>query len=1000
MKGITVARLSCIILCIACLSASADVNDLSQGVMIAHAPAVFTYSPGMDYCGEYPLTYAISSCGEQNNRVELPMSAADPALWYVVSAFEEAKQWAGIQFGFGDYAASGFYFVEYGPCLLDSQTIPTDGWPGPNQGVVVVATSTNWTGNFVATYYFIGYSYEAGTVVPLGVHPVAQRATHGTTVPPYPSISYDVVCLGAIGVDTDGSACCPAGGPEQERVCCMDDTCTILTEAECSQSGGTWYEYLIDCDPNPCPQEWACCYNQVCFMRYADDCDAIGGIWHEGFSCPGGDPPIYSCFSQGDVTACCLPDESCVETFEQDCLFMGGELHIEFDDCDPNPCGTSEIRACCYSSQGCQLVTEQDCLLSGGTWMPNEPLCDPDPCLRACCVNSDCVLLGEEDCDALGGHWYSAWPSCQPNPCPQTFIVNPDGSGDYPTIQDAINAASNWDIIELANGVFAGDGNRDLDHYGKTLTIRAQSVTPDSCVIDCIGLGRDPHRAFLFDDGEGPLTSVEGITIRNGATDPGLTSRGGGILVIESSPTIRRCVFHDNEATEGGAIACLGGAPHIRDCTLAANHAPAGGSSFYCDTAAVPHLERVILAFGTGAAAFGCNGETNALLECCNIFGHEAGDWVGSIAGQYGENGNFSEDPVFCSIDDRDFNLACDSGSLHGWCGPIGALLEGCSLYGFTSLVDVGNDQGGQLRLRWHRSCADYPSSPTPITFYSIYRRVDHGRVGDSGPRQEKAPRSGREYPPGEWEYIAMMPASCELTYTTIAPTLCDSTATGGICWSAFFLRAQTDNPGVYFDCAPDSGYSVDNLAPSPPANLRLEDDTQLVWDPSSDEDFDYWTVYGSAAEHLDSTAVVVGYTAEETFDLEPEYYAYYHVTGTDFAGNEGEAASVVGFSSVPAEEQQPFGFALFPIAPNPGRAGSSVALSFQLPHEEHVRLEVVDITGRILWTAIDARVRAGRRVVEWNLRDADSNPVPSGIYLCRFSAGHHRETRKFAVGR
>jgi len=504
----------------------------------------------------------------------------------------------------------------------------------------------------------------------------------------------------------------------------------------------------------------------------------------------------------------------------------------------------------------------------------------------------------------------------------------------------------------------------------------------------------------LFDDGEGPLTVVEGITIRNGATDHGLTSRGGGILILGSSPTIRRCVFHDNEATEGGAIACLGGAPEIRDCTLAANHASVGGSSFYCDTTAAPHLERVILAFGTGAAAFGCNGETSALLECCNIFGHDAGDWVGGIAGQLGENGNFSESPVFCSLDERDFSLACDSGSLHGDCGPIGALLEGCSLYGLTALTDVGNDQGGQLRLRWHRSCADYLSSPTPITFYSIYRRVDEGRVGDSESRHEMTPCGGRDYPPGEWEYISMVPASCELSYTTIAPTLCDSTASDGICWSAYFLRAQTENPGVYFDCDPDSGYSVDNLAPSPPGNLRLEDDTQLVWDPSSDEDFDYWTIYGSAVEQLDSTAVVVGYTIEETYGLEPEYHPYYHVTGTDFAGNEGEPASVVGFSSIPAEEQRPLRFVLFPVAPNPGRSGSSVVLSFQLPREEQVRLEVVDITGRVVWTAVDGRTQAGRQAVEWNLRDAAGNPVPSGIYVCRFSAGPHHEARKFAVGR
>ena len=66
-----------------------------------------------------------------------------------------------------------------------------------------------------------------------------------------------------------------------------------------------------------------------------------------------------------------------------------------------------------------------------------------------------------------------------------TYVVQPDGTGDFPTIQAAINAVVDTDIIELADGTFTGDGNRDLDYLGKAITIRSQSGDPSVCVIDC-----------------------------------------------------------------------------------------------------------------------------------------------------------------------------------------------------------------------------------------------------------------------------------------------------------------------------------------------------------------------------------------------------------------------------------------------------------------------------------------------------------------------------------
>jgi predicted outer membrane repeat protein len=132
-----------------------------------------------------------------------------------------------------------------------------------------------------------------------------------------------------------------------------------------------------------------------------------------------------------------------------------------------------------------------------------------------------------------------------------TYVVNPDGTGDFPTIQAAVDASVDGDTIELGNGVFTGPGNRDVSYLGKAITIRSQGG-PESCTIDCGGPSTY-HHAFEFISGEGPEAVLEGVTIANGKHD-----YGGGVLCDGSSPVIRDCVFSNNTACApygtGGAI--------------------------------------------------------------------------------------------------------------------------------------------------------------------------------------------------------------------------------------------------------------------------------------------------------------------------------------------------------------------------------------------------------------------------------------------------------------
>ncbi|MFC1573507.1 hypothetical protein ACFL6M_07930 [Candidatus Eisenbacteria bacterium] len=100
----------------------------------------------------------------------------------------------------------------------------------------------------------------------------------------------------------------------------------------------------------------------------------------------------------------------------------------------------------------------------------------------------------------------------------KVYTIKPDSTGDFATIQEAIDVADSLDIIELTDGVFTGAGNRNLDYAGKAITIRSRSGDPLACVIDCQGTGArsEAHRGFLFHSGEGPGSVIQGITITDG----------------------------------------------------------------------------------------------------------------------------------------------------------------------------------------------------------------------------------------------------------------------------------------------------------------------------------------------------------------------------------------------------------------------------------------------------------------------------------------------------
>lgn len=85
------------------------------------------------------------------------------------------------------------------------------------------------------------------------------------------------------------------------------------------------------------------------------------------------------------------------------------------------------------------------------------------------------------------------------NAAAETYYVNPEGTGDAPTIQAAIDLITgDFDEIVLADGVYTGPGNRDLLNREKVFHLRSESNDPTACIIDAQGSAEENHFVMRF----------------------------------------------------------------------------------------------------------------------------------------------------------------------------------------------------------------------------------------------------------------------------------------------------------------------------------------------------------------------------------------------------------------------------------------------------------------------------------------------------------------------
>jgi hypothetical protein len=327
---------------------------------------------------------------------------------------------------------------------------------------------------------------------------------------------------------------------------------------------------------------------------------------------------------------------------------------------------------------------------------------------------------------------------------------------------------------------------------------------------------------------------------------------------------------------------------------------------------------------------------------------------------------------------------------------------------------DVPADEGGVVKISWYASPLDsFPAYS--IAEYLVYRSVPpnvaaqalrDGAVLATGMDADRP--AGRRLilarPQGAatlfWEYVSTVTARRLPGYSCLAPTACDSVSDGNP-KTLFMVEARTADGAKWWFSDPDSGYSVDNLAPATPApftGVFAAGATALHWGASAARDFAEYRLYrDSAPDFVPGPAnLLVAQADTGCVDVAGAPY-YYKLCAVDIHGNVSPYATLLpaGTVDVPGVGV-PHELALSTPAPNPLHGSCSMRLA--LPRSARVSFAVFDQQGRRLRTLLAGEQPAGEHAVTWDGLDDGGRAVASGVYFVRCTVEGRTFTRRIAA--
>jgi hypothetical protein len=534
-----------------------------------------------------------------------------------------------------------------------------------------------------------------------------------------------------------------------------------------------------------------------------------------------------------------------------------------------------------------------------------------------------------------------------------TYVVNPQGTGDFPTIQEAIDACVDGDVVELTDGTFTGDGNRDIDYLGKAITVRSQSRNAETCIIDCQGSSTERHRGFRFHLGEGSDSELKEVTVTGGHAPIGISSYVGGAISIRgASPTLEGCVFAQNQSTDkAGALLISSGAPVLVDCDFIGNTAHAGwgvgGGAMVWDSAE-PTFENCTFVGNTshyvGGGVYVGGASTPSFIGCTfedNIsYGNGGGVCTGGA----------QADPSYTTIEDCTF-----AGNHAVNCGG------GLGVYGSTATViqtefqaNTALNRGGGMQV------ALAAASATVSACVFVDDEAPSGAALDVG-------------------HTTAEEASATLTGCTIVGAISDSGAVScgpeptSVSLGHTIIAFSTDGPAASghpnftLTCCDIYGNTGGDYSGPIAGMLGVNDNI------SEDPCF--------------CDAAIGNYAIWDYSPCAPQ-----HSGGCDLIG----ALPVSCTIGIAGHEQSPLTRMLAQNFPNP--FNPSTTIEFELPRAADVDLRIYDAGGRLVRRLLADELGAGLQSVNWDGRDDQGQRLGSGVYFCRLRTGDRVLSKKLIL--
>ncbi|MBN2592049.1 MAG: S8 family serine peptidase [Sedimentisphaerales bacterium] len=293
----------------------------------------------------------------------------------------------------------------------------------------------------------------------------------------------------------------------------------------------------------------------------------------------------------------------------------------------------------------------------------------------------------------------------------------------YPTIQAAIDDASDGDTIWIADGQYSGEGNFDIDFKGKAITVKSENG-PQNCIIDCQFKGR----GFDFHNGEDDSSVLDGVQIINGnasrfgggikctASSPmiinciitGCTAGvyGGGMCnSYSSSPVLTNCIFSKNSAESkispygygGGICNLVNSSPVLTDCTFNENFANHSGAGIYNEEDSNPVLIKCTFTANTarhGGGIYNCYTSRPNLKNC--IFSKNLAEYGGAL-----KNSDSISTLINCTLYGNSAEFG--GGIWNGWGGSAeltnSILWNNSDISGMTQSAQISDSTGSRTSV-------------------------------------------------------------------------------------------------------------------------------------------------------------------------------------------------------------------------------------------------------------------------------------------------------------